>query len=654
MLKNYDLDRQSVLDEETKRIEDITNKTVKFFEDYHIEDEDIQFRFLTNMLKLDYDRVKSMLTDRKDFDKILLFLSINHPNQYPEHLSSEDFCKSYEIKPSKLEYYIDEIIDNNLYEIKFFKLKVSFNASYYFQEGETLEIILRAITEKHIKKFTYLNQLFSRSFDLGMLEDRILDDVCGKIINNDLKEPLREFLSEYIRYLAYKVEKKLELKNAYDKLDAIIWQNMTDIFLTRESKDLEYQFLGQCDQNYQLDSGILTILKSYYQGKYQSNIKAIEDLIEEKEYNNALKMVNSSLKSDKKNNTLIILKASILCYLNRFKDVNDFIDNVLKTYENLESENEILAIYFLKVFSSLSGGNFKNAKDITERIIKKYPEHPLSYAIKGLVFGYNRIYKFDLDIIELSDGLSELDTAIDLDPDDVNKSYYYQLKSQILLEINKFEEAMEVIDKAIVLNSRNIDLYHSKSNILIYFNQYSELLKFLDIMNDLFPEIEKEIKMKKASIYRELGDFATAFEHIDEILKKHPGNSTALNYKAYLYQYIGKEEEAIELIEQLIEREPNNGIYYDSYGEILMYYEEYESAAEKFQKAIELSNYGWFLYQMYIKLGICFKELGNKKLAIENLKKGKKYTNKCFCDFETKRKWLTIADLFITESESYA
>ena len=47
MLKNYNLDRQTIFEEEGKRIEDITIKTIQFFEKYNVKDEDIQFRFLT-------------------------------------------------------------------------------------------------------------------------------------------------------------------------------------------------------------------------------------------------------------------------------------------------------------------------------------------------------------------------------------------------------------------------------------------------------------------------------------------------------------------------------------------------------------------------------------------------------------------------------
>ncbi len=653
MLQNYDLDRQSILNEESKRVEEITKKTIEFFEEHNIKDEDIQFRFLTNVLKLDYDRVKSMLTDQMDFERILLFLSINHPNQYPDYISPEDFSKVYGIKESKLEYYIDEIVENNIYSIKFFKLKVSPDIYYYFQENETLELMLRAITEKYITKFTYLNRLFSRPFDVSIIQNLILEDICEILFNRALKESLKKFLPNYINYLAYKIEAKVELKETYDKLDAIIWQNMIDIFQLRNPEDLKYQFVGQNEINYQLDTGILEIIKPYYKTKLDSINKVIQHLIDKKEYNKALETVDSAIVSNQNDVILIILKAIILCYLNRYKDVRGFLNNEVELPENKDIEQIHILIFFLSVFSSMTIGDFESALVNTNKILKNYPKHPLSYATRGLALGYNRIYKFDNEKAGEDYGLNDLDKAIDLDSFKSNKALYYQLKSRIFLEMNKVEDAIEVIDKAITLAPKKIELYHSKSATLMYFNQYDELLKFLDKMLESFPKMEKDIKMKKASVYKHLGNVDAGFKIIDELLEKNPEDYNILNYKAYWYQYANKKEEALQIIEELIEHEPNNSVYYDSYGEILMYFEEYEKAAEQFQKAIKMSNFGWFIYQTYIKLGICYKELENYELAIENLKRGKEYTDKCFCDFETKRKWLTIADLFITETEYY-
>ncbi|MHA2088346.1 MAG: tetratricopeptide repeat protein, partial [Promethearchaeota archaeon] len=102
----------------------------------------------------------------------------------------------------------------------------------------------------------------------------------------------------------------------------------------------------------------------------------------------------------------------------------------------------------------------------------------------------------------------------------------------------------------------------------------------------------------------------------------------------------------------LIDKFPENGTYHDTYGEILMYFEEYEQAVDHFLEALDLSSEDWYLHQTYIKLGICYKELNNFDLAVENLKKGIEITENDIDDIETKQKWLSIGNLFIAEIEA--
>jgi len=87
ILQNYDLDRQTILDEERKRIDELTAKTSQFFEKFNITHDRVKFRFLNKVLKLDYLKVNTILKDEEDFYKILLFISINHPDFYPDYLS---------------------------------------------------------------------------------------------------------------------------------------------------------------------------------------------------------------------------------------------------------------------------------------------------------------------------------------------------------------------------------------------------------------------------------------------------------------------------------------------------------------------------------------------------------------------------------------
>ncbi|MFX1387503.1 MAG: tetratricopeptide repeat protein, partial [Promethearchaeota archaeon] len=383
MLQNYDLDRQSILDEESKRIEEITKKTIKFFERYNISNEDIQFRYLNNILRLDYARVKAMLTDEGDFDKILLFLSMNHPNQYPDYISMEDFSSTYGMKESKLEYYIDEIVENQIYPIKFFKLEVSPNEYYYFQENERIEIMLRAITEDHITKFTYLSKLFSRSLDLRVMINNILDDICGLLFNECFKDSLSEFLRKYINYLAYKIEAKVELRETYDKLEGIIWQDMIDLFQSQSPEKLK--------------------------GLSEEKIREIDEKIEANPEN--LDLYNS--------------KISILLYYEQLDDVLKLLDDMLEIFPENEIDIKMKKASVLRRMRNVNAG-----LDIINDLIEIYPENNdlLNYKAYWLHYLNRR-----------EEAITLIQKLVNIVPDN---GTYHDTYGEILMYYEEYDEAV--------------------------------------------------------------------------------------------------------------------------------------------------------------------------------------------------------------------
>ena len=454
MLQNYDLDRQTVLEEERKRIDEITIKTSQFFDKFNISDEHVKFRFLNKVLKLDYSKVNAILKDEENFYKILLYISINHPDFYPDHISLEDFSRFYEIKKKNLDFWVNEIIESDLYELKFFKLAISPDVQYYFHIDEKLEKILRAITEEHIATNKYLEK-FMRFKSLDSIIEDILEEICQILFNKQFKESLRKFLPRYMKYLAYKIEIKKELIETHDKLEGIIWQNMTDIMQSQNTETLESQ--------------------------YKEKIKEIEN------------------------------------------------------------------------------------------------------------------------------------------------------------EIN--------------LAPKNYDLYNSKIRILLYFNQYNDVLMELEKMLKLFPEKEIDIMIKKSYTLKKDKNLEGGLEIIEKLIEKYPKDNSLRNYKAYWLSYLDKKQEALAIIHELVKTEPEKGIYRDTYGEILIHFKEYVKAIKEFQRAIEIDPHDWFIYQTYIKIGICYTALENYELAAQNLKIGKDLTSKIISDLESKNKWLAILDLFLAEIE---
>jgi Mn-dependent DtxR family transcriptional regulator len=454
ILQNYDLDRQTILDEERKRIDEITAKTSQFFGKFNITDDHVRFRFLNKVLKLDYLKVNTILKDEEDFYKILLFISINHPDFYPDYITLEDYSRFYNIEKRILDFWVNEIVESDLYNLKFFKLYISPNQYYYFHSDEKLEKFLRAITEEHIAASKYLEK-FTDLGSLNSMMDDILDEICEFLLHRNFRESLRGFLPGYMEYLAYKIEIKKELVQTHDKLEGIIWQKMAEIIQSENSETLESQ--------------------------YKEKIKEIEH------------------------------------------DIN--------------------------------------------------------------------------------------------------------------------------------LAPKNYDLYNSKVRILLYFNQYNEVLMELEKMMELFPEKEADIMIKKAFILKKDKKIEEGLEIIEELIAKYPADISLSNYKAYWLSYLDKKQEALKILSELVRNEPGKGIFRDTYGEILIHFKEYEKAIEEFQKAIEIDSNEWFIYQTYIKIGICYAALESFELALQNLKKGKELTNKIISDLESKNKWLAIVDLFLAEIE---
>jgi len=652
MLTLYDLDRQSILEEESKRITELTQKTLKFFKDFDIKERNIQFRFLNSVLKLEYSKIKNVLRNEEDFHKILLFISINHPTEYPKYIFPEEFSAKYKIKKTTLDYYIDEIVENQIYKIKFFKLEAPPDKIYYFQSDEKVEMLLRVITEEHITKFTYLNKLFENSsnlilpLDMNSTVNAILEEACQYAFHEDLKSSLLKFLPEYINYLAYKIEKEKKLLGISSKLEGIIWQDIPEILQKDISKPSQYQYIGEGVMNYYLDTGILDVLKPYLASKPDSIYKKINQSLNEKKFGAALELVDSVIESGKKDLDLVIYKAMILSDLNRNKESLEFLNDQIEVSQ-IDKNNQLYALYFFVLgFSSMTLGDYENAFDVVKNVFKLYPDHPISHALKAVINGYNRIYGFDA---EREDGLGDIENAITLESYESNKARYFQLKSQFLLESNNYEEALESIDNAIALSPKILDFYNSKNRILMYFDKFDEILEILDNLLEEFPEGERNLKIKKAYILKEKKNLERGLEIINELIEKYPEDNNLILNKIYWLQYLDKKEKALDTVASLIEREPENGIFHDTYGEILMNFEEYDQAKDEFLKAIELDSNEWYINQSYIKLGICYKELGDQESAIKNLTKGKEFTNKCFCDLDTKRNWLTIAELFLAE-----
>ncbi len=241
ILKLYDLDYKSILEEEIKGIEKLKKIVNAFLEEYEVKNNNIKVIFFDLFNLLDYTKTEKSLVSKEDFYKIILYLSINHPNNYPDYILPKDFSLKYNIKIPTLNFLIQNIVEENLYNIKFFKFIIDNNATYYFREGEKIEQMMYLILDENIVKYSYLNKLQpdisdnKKVLETAILLDNILNDVCNKLFDKRIKPLLRKFLQEYIRFIYLKFQRDSHPQNLMDKFKGIAYQNILNLDLNEFS-----------------------------------------------------------------------------------------------------------------------------------------------------------------------------------------------------------------------------------------------------------------------------------------------------------------------------------------------------------------------------------------------------------------------------------
>ena len=437
MLESYDLDRQTILEEESKRIREMISKTLTFFNNYHIKNKQVQIRFLKLLLEFSYDKVKPLLRSEENFHKILLFFAMNNPNRYPEHISREEFSQLYKIKQTTLDYYLTEICEGKIYPTRFFKIKGPSNEIYFFQTGEKLEKMFRIITQEHITNFSYLNELHLENVDhsfirnLESIINAILDECCGTLFHKDFEESLKELLPSYLKYLTYRIETKKEIRDSFDKIEQIIWQNIAEIL----DQEAHHEFRDQ-----------------------------YEEKIEE---------IDKNIDKDPMNYELYNLKLSTLVYYNQYNVVLKLLEEMLDLFPDKEMTIKMQKASILKKLKDSEGG-----LELIEDLLIKSPENQELKNFKAHWLKY-------LD--KKVESLAIIGALIEKDP---KNGFYYDSYGEILMYFQDYQEAIKKFGKALSLNPNDWYIYQTYCKLGICYKALGkedlalrDLTKAKDIIN---------------------------------------------------------------------------------------------------------------------------------------------------------------------------
>ncbi|MHA2089203.1 MAG: tetratricopeptide repeat protein, partial [Promethearchaeota archaeon] len=314
-----------------------------------------------------------------------------------------------------------------------------------------------------------------------------------------------------------------------------------------------------------------------------------------KDPESTLELINTALRLNPDDKELLILKSLFYCKIDRFREAKRFlikeIDiNILKKNPKIDT-----AVYFILTTSYVARGKFDKALKIANQLLELYPNHPISYIAKALVFGYNLIYKFKLQEPSIDAFKGLIQRAIALDSRKSHKVRYLNFQGFVLVNIKEYEEADNAINDAIELFPDSVVQYLVKIFFLTRSNRKSEALDLIEEYVSKNQKFKKALYHNKYVIYWSEKQFNKSYDVINKLSELYPEDIDIINNKALSLANLNRREEALETAEQLVAIAPNHGNTYDTYGEILQLLGEYEEAIKKYEEALKTEPKGWFI-----------------------------------------------------------
>ncbi|MEN9523893.1 MAG: hypothetical protein RL065_2270 [Bacteroidota bacterium] len=218
-----------------------------------------------------------------------------------------------------------------------------------------------------------------------------------------------------------------------------------------------------------------------------------------------------------------------------------------------------------------------------------------------------------IELDELNKATEAANMAVELFPFSIES---WLKKAQVLMEDDKYEAALKVLEKAETMAPNDTNIMLMKSDVLLLNNQFQEAV---DILNNGLEQVDKDEKdmiyLELADIYFEWDDLEKAFDNIVLSLESNMSNEYALNRIWYLTEVTGRYEESEALHKKIIDEYP---FCYTAWTNLSQAY----GGLDLYEKALECCEYAIVINE---NMDVAYRDAGDISIAMKQYKNALEY-----------------------------
>ena len=164
----------------------------------------------------------------------------------------------------------------------------------------------------------------------------------------------------------------------------------------------------------------------------------------------------------------------------------------------------------------------------------------------------------------------------------------YNNECLTLINLNRFDEAIECYDKALKINPNNVKAWNNKAFALHNLNRLEEAIECYDEALKIDPNFISALQ-NKAFALRTLNRLEEAIECDEKTLNINPKDFGVWNNKGFCLHELNRTDEAIECYDESLKINPNFFEAWANKGFTLEYLGRIDEAVECYNKALEIS-----------------------------------------------------------------